>query len=120
MEKKILCKQSQMNWNLWFIAFAGLAVYGIILGGYSSGSKYGLLGSIRASAQVISYEAAMGLLLFQSIISYGSIHLTDIVNAQTGNLSWSYSNVGNILFNQFAAIIFIVCAFAETNRILLT
>ncbi|WP_323808142.1 complex I subunit 1/NuoH family protein, partial [Halarcobacter bivalviorum] len=52
---------------MWFLAFAGLSVYGIILGGYSSGNKYGLLGSIRASAQVISYEAAMGLALISII-----------------------------------------------------
>ena len=56
---------------MWFLAFAGLSVYGIILGGYSSQSKYGLLGSIRASAQVISYEAAMGLSIISMIISYG-------------------------------------------------
>jgi NADH-quinone oxidoreductase subunit H len=69
---------------MWFLAFAGLSVYGIILGGYSSGSKYGLLGSIRATAQVISYEAAMALAIISMLISYGSIHLTDIVNAQAG------------------------------------
>ena len=100
---------------LWFIAFAGLAVYGIILGGYSSGSKYGLLGSIRASAQVISYEAAMGLAIVSMIISYGSIHLTDIVNAQTGTYLGVIPMWG-IFIQPLAAIIFIVCAFAETNR----
>jgi NADH-quinone oxidoreductase subunit H len=100
---------------LWFIAFAGLAVYGIILGGYSSGSKYGLLGSIRASAQVISYEAAMALAIVSMIISYGSIHLTDIVNAQTGTYLGVIPMWG-IFIQPLAAIIFIVCAFAETNR----
>ena len=100
---------------LWFIAFAGLAVYGIILGGYSSGNKYGLLGSIRASAQVISYEAAMGLAIVSMIISYGSIHLTDIVNAQTGTYLGVVPMWG-IFIQPLAAIIFIVCAFAETNR----
>ena len=74
-----------MNWEFYgLLLFAGLAVYGIILGDIHPGSKYGLLGSIRASAQVISYEAAMGLAIVSMIISYGSIHLTDIVNAQTG------------------------------------
>ena len=67
---------------LYVVAISSLGVYGIILGGYSSQSKYGLLGSIRASAQVISYEAAMGLAIISMIVSYGSIHLTDIVNAQ--------------------------------------
>ena len=100
---------------LWFIAFAGLSVYGIILGGYSSGSKYGLLGSIRASAQVISYEAAMALSIVSMLISYGSIHLTDIVNAQSGTYLGVVPMWG-IFIQPLAAIIFIVCAFAETNR----
>lgn len=100
---------------MWFIAFAGLSVYGIILGGYSSGSKYGLLGSIRASAQVISYEAAMGLAIISMIISYGSIHLTDMVNAQSGTYL-GFIPMWGIFIQPLAAIIFIVCAFAETNR----
>ena len=100
---------------MWFIAFAGLSVYGIILGGYSSGSKYGLLGSIRASAQVISYEAAMGLAIISMILSYGSIHLTDMVNAQAGTYLGVVPMWG-IFIQPLAAIIFIVCAFAETNR----
>ncbi|MBL3520453.1 complex I subunit 1/NuoH family protein [Aliarcobacter lanthieri] len=100
---------------LWFLAFAGLTVYGIILGGYSSSNKYGLLGSIRASAQVISYEAAMGLSLISIIISYGSIHLTDMVNAQAGTYLGVIPMWG-IFIQPLAAIIFIVCSFAETNR----
>ena len=100
---------------MWFLAFAGLSVYGIILGGYSSASKYGLLGSIRASAQVISYEAAMGLSIISILISYGSIHLADMVNAQTGTYLGVIPMWG-IFIQPLAAIIFIVCAFAETNR----
>ena len=100
---------------MWFLAFAGLSVYGIILGGYSSGSKYGLLGSIRASAQVISYEAAMGLAIISMLLSYGSIHLTDMVNAQSGTF-FGVIPMWGIFIQPLAAIIFIVCAFAETNR----
>ncbi len=100
---------------MWFLAFAGLAVYGIILGGYSSGNKYGLLGSIRASAQVISYEAAMGLAIISMLISYGSIHLTDIVNAQAGTYLGVIPMWG-IFIQPLATIIFIICAFAEANR----
>lgn len=100
---------------MWFLAFAGLSVYGIILGGYSSGSKYGLLGSIRASAQVISYEAAMGLAIISMLLSYGSIHLTDMVNAQTGTF-FGVIPMWGIFIQPIAAIIFVVCAFAETNR----
>jgi NADH-quinone oxidoreductase subunit H len=100
---------------MWFIAFAGLAVYGIILGGYSSGSKYGLLGSIRASAQVISYEASMSLAIVSMLLSYGSIHLTDMVNAQAGTF-FGFIPMWGVFIQPLAAIIFIVCAFAETNR----
>lgn len=100
---------------MWFLAFAGLSVYGIILGGYSSANKYGLLGSIRASAQVISYEAAMGLAIISMIISYGSIHLTDMVNAQSGTYL-GFIPMWGIFIQPIAAIIFIVCSFAETNR----
>ena len=93
---------------MWFLAFAGLSVYGIILGGYSSGSKYGLLGSIRAAAQVISYEAAMGLAIISMIISYGSIHLTDMVNAQSGTYlgiipMWEF------LFNHLQRLFYYLC-----------
>ena len=100
---------------LWFLAFSGLAIYGIILGGYSSENKYGLLGSIRATAQVISYEVALTLAVVSMVISYGSIHLTDIVNAQAGTFFGVIPSWG-IFIQPLAAIIFIVCAFAETNR----
>lgn len=100
---------------LWFIAVAGLSIYGIILGGFASASKYGLLGSIRASSQVISYEAAMVLSLISMILSYGSIHLTEVVNAQAGTYLGVIPMWG-IFIQPLAAIIFIVCSFAETNR----
>lgn len=100
---------------LWFIAFAGLSIYGIILGGFASASKYALLGSIRASSQVISYEAAMVLSLISMILSYGSIHLTDVVNAQAGTF-FGVVPMWGIFIQPLAAMIFIVCSFAETNR----
>lgn len=100
---------------MWFLAYAGLSVYGIILGGYASGSKYGLLGAIRASAQVISYEAAMSLSLISMLLTYGSIHLNEIVQAQNGVFLGVVPAWGAFM-QPLAAIIFIVCAFAETNR----
>lgn len=100
---------------MWFLAFSGLAIYGIILGGYSSQNKYGLLGSIRATAQVISYEVALTLAVVSMVISYGSIHLTDIVNAQAGTF-FGVVPAWGIFIQPIAAIIFIVCSFAETNR----
>jgi len=100
---------------LWFLAFAGLSIFGIILGGFASNSKYALLGSIRAAAQVISYEAAMFLSLISMVICYGSIHLTDVVNAQAGTF-FGVIPMWGIFIQPLAAVIFIICSFAETNR----
>ncbi len=100
---------------MWFLAFAGLSVFGIILGGYSSQNKYGLLGGIRASAQVISYEAAMALSIISVLLTYGSIHLGDMVNAQAGTF-FGVIPAWGIFIQPLAALIFIVTAFAETNR----
>ena len=100
---------------LWFLAFAGLSVYGIMLGGWASNNKYSLLGAIRAGAQVISYEAAMGLSLVSILITYGSIHLGDMVVYQ-GKLLFGFIPAWGIFLQPLAAIIFIVTAFAEANR----
>jgi len=100
---------------MWFLAFAGLSVYGIILGGYSSENKYGLLGGIRASAQVISYEAAMALSIISMLLTYGSIHLNDMVHAQ-GGVIFGFIPAWGIFMQPLAALIFIVTSFAETNR----
>ena len=100
---------------MWFLAFSGLSVFGIILGGYSSENKYGLLGGIRASAQVISYEAAMALSIISVILTYGSIHLGDMVNAQSGVI-FGFIPAWGIFMQPLAALIFIVTSFAETNR----
>lgn len=100
---------------LWFLAFAGLSVYGIMLGGWASRSKYSLLGAMRAGAQVISYEAAMGLSLVSVLITYGSIHLGDIV-AYQGELLFGVIPAWGIVVQPLAALIFIVTAFAEANR----
>ena len=100
---------------LWFLAFAGLSVYGIMLGGWASNNKYSLLGAMRAGAQVISYEAAMGLSLVSVLITYGSIHLVDIVNYQ-GQLLFGFIPAWGIIIQPLAALIFIITAFAEANR----
>ncbi len=100
---------------MWFLAFAGLSVFGIILGGYSSENKYGLLGGIRASAQVISYEAAMALSIISVLLTYGSINLGDMVQAQSGVI-FGFIPAWGIFMQPLAALIFIVTAFAESNR----
>lgn len=100
---------------LWFLAFAGLSVYGIIIGGWASNNKYSLLGGLRAAAQVISYEAAMGLSLISILIVYGSIHLGDMVRYQ-GELLFGFIPAWGVFLQPVAALLFVITAFAETNR----
>jgi len=93
---------------LYLFAFGGIAFYGIMLGGWSSGSKYSFLGSMRAAAQLISYEVSQGLALVGVVISAGTMSLVDIVNAQDG--LW-------YIVPQFVGfLVFLVASFAEANR----
>jgi len=100
---------------LWFLALAGFAVYGIILAGWSSHNKYGVLGGLRAAAQVISYEIPMGLAIISALIVYGTVNLTEIAQFQ-GQLLFGFIPMWGVVLQPLGAIIFIVAAFAETNR----
>ena len=93
---------------LWPIAFGSLAFYGLMLGGWASGSKYSFLGSMRAAAQLISYEVAQGLSLLGVIMTAGSLSLIDIVEAQ--------ANLWYVVPQIVGFLIFLVAGFAETNR----
>jgi len=97
---------------LFLLAMSAIAVYGIMLAGWSSGSKYPLLGSVRASAQMISYEAALGMTVVMVVLITGSLSTRDIVNAQAQHL-WQW-NV--IRLAVVPAVIFFVAVVAETNR----
>jgi NADH-quinone oxidoreductase subunit H len=93
---------------LYVFAFAGISFYGIMLGGWSSGSKYSFLGSMRAAAQLISYEVSQGLALVGVILTAGTLSLTGIVHAQGG--LWYF-------IPQFVGfLVFMTASFAETNR----
>ena len=93
---------------LYILALSSVGAYGIILAGWSSNSKYSFLGALRSSAQVISYEIAMGLSLVGIIMLAGSANLIDIVNAQ--------SKYPFILTQPVAFFVFLMAAIAETNR----
>ncbi len=93
---------------LYVFAFGAIAFYGLMLGGWSSGSKYSFLGSMRAAAQLISYEVAQGMALVGVIITAGTMSLTGIVEAQEG--MWY------VIPQFFGFLIFMVASFAETNR----
>ncbi len=101
---------------LWFMAIVGFAVYGIILAGWSSHNKYGMLGGLRAAAQVISYEIPLGLALISLLIVYGTVNLTGIVQYQ-GQLLFGFIPMWGVVLQPLGAIIFIVAAFAEANRV---
>ena len=95
---------------LYAFAFGGIAFYGLMLGGWASGSKYSFLGSMRAAAQLISYEVSLGLSLVGVVIMAESLSLTQIVHAQAHYGLWFF-------IPQFVGfLIFLVAGFAETNR----
>jgi len=93
---------------LYIFAMGTLGEYGIVLGGWASSNKYAVLGSLRAAAQMISYEVALGLILIGTIILAGSLRLTQIVEAQRNG--WF------ILYQPFAFLLYVVAALAEINR----
>ena len=97
---------------LYLVGMVSIGVYGIMLGGWASNNKYSLIGAIRASSQMISYELAMGLALLSIIMMSGSLDLKVIAESQSGwnGMKW------NIFFQPLAFIIFLVAALAETNR----
>ncbi len=97
---------------LFLLAMSSIGVYGIMLAGWSSGSKYPLLGSVRASAQMISYEAALGMTVVTVVLITGALSTRTIVNAQAGHLwQWNAIRLGVVPF-----LIFFVAIIAETNR----
>jgi NADH-quinone oxidoreductase subunit H len=95
---------------LFILALTSLGVYGIVLAGWSSNNKYSLLGGLRSSAQMVSYEIAMGMSLIPVLILAGNVSLSAIVMQQASSL-WNVANLTVAFF------VFLVAAFAETNRL---
>jgi NADH-quinone oxidoreductase subunit H len=93
---------------LYFFAFGSLAFYGLLLAGWSSGSKYSFLGAMRSAAQLISYEVSMALALLGAIMMAGTLSLTEVVEAQ--------DEVWYVVPQIVGFLIFMVAGFAETNR----
>ena len=97
---------------LYVLALTSIGVYGLVLAGWSSNSKYPLIGGLRSSAQLISYELAMGLAIVSIVILAGSLRLNDIVANQQGYIfSW------NVCKQPLAFLIFLIAVYAETNRL---
>ena len=97
---------------LYILGIASLGEYGIVLGGWSSGNKYGLMGSLRAAAQMISYETALGISIVGVLILSQSLRLTEIINHQAGGF-WNW----NIWYQPVAFILYIICGLAEMNKV---
>lgn len=97
---------------LFILAMTSVGVYGITLAGWSSNSKYSLLGGLRSAAQMISYELSMGLAIIGVILISGSLSLYDIVGDQQSWGGWRW----NVFLQPLGFIIFLVSSFAETNR----
>jgi NADH-quinone oxidoreductase subunit H len=97
---------------LLLLAMSGISVYGVMLAGWSSGSKYPLLSSVRASAQMISYEAALGMTIVTIVLATGSLSTHNIVDSQSGGIwHWNLIRLGVIPF-----VIFVIAITAELNR----
>jgi NADH-quinone oxidoreductase subunit H len=98
---------------LFTFAISSLAVYGIILGGWSSNNKYSLLGALRSSAQIISYEIPMGTAILAVLLYAGSLNLEKVIDSQVGagGIGW------HILFQPLTFLMFMTAVFAECNRL---
>jgi NADH-quinone oxidoreductase subunit H len=96
---------------LYIFGVVALGVYGIMLGGWASNNKFSLMGAVRAASQSISYELAMGLSIIALLMVTQSLSLKEIVAQQEGFVNW------NIWGQPLGFLIFLICAFAETNRV---
>ena len=97
---------------LYILALTSIGVYGLVLAGWASNSKYPLIGGLRSSAQLISYELTMGLAIVSIVLLSGSLRLNDIISQQQGHfLSW------NVFKQPLAFLIFLIAVYAETNRL---
>jgi NADH-quinone oxidoreductase subunit H len=110
-DHEIILQIAQMDSGVIFIlAFAGLEVYPIILAGWASNNKYSILGALRGSSQIVSYEISMGLALLSMLVVYGTFNPHEMV-------SWQVNHYWGALVNPFGALVFLISIFAETNRL---
>ena len=108
--KEYMLQVTDVNIGILYIfGVVSIGVYGIMIGGWASNNKFSLLGSIRASSQMISYELAMGMSIIALVMISGTLSLREIVEQQHG---WHW----NVFYQPLGFLIFIVCAFAECNR----
>ncbi len=111
---------------VYILGVSSLAAYSILMAGWGSGNKYSLLGALRASAQIISYELALGLSIVGVILMYGTFNLSEMIAAQSGPLNFNFLGANyeipwlpnwGIFFQPLGAVIFFAATFAESNRL---
>jgi NADH-quinone oxidoreductase subunit H len=108
--REILLQATDINVAVLYIfAVVSVGVYGIMIGGWASNNKFSLIGAIRAASQMISYEVAMGLSIIALLMMTGTLSLKEI-SAQQAGMNW------NVFYQPLSFLIFLICAFAETNR----
>jgi NADH-quinone oxidoreductase subunit H len=100
---------------LYIFGVVSIGVYGIMIGGWASNNKFSLIGAIRASAQMISYELAMGLSIIALIMITGTLSMGEISAMQGGGVGSDW-NMWNVVYQPVGFMLFIICAFAECNR----
>ena len=108
--RDILLQATDINVGVLYIfGIVSIGVYGIMIGGWASNNKFSLIGAIRASSQMVSYEVAMGLSIVALLMMTGTLSLKEISIQQSG-MHW------NVFYQPISFLIFLICAFAETNR----
>ncbi|MCI9845315.1 NADH-quinone oxidoreductase subunit NuoH [Flavobacterium pectinovorum] len=108
--RDILLQATDINIALlYFFGVVSVGVYGIMIGGWASNNKFSLMGAVRAASQMVSYEVAMGLSMIALLMMTGTLSLKEISEQQAG-MNW------NVFYQPLSFLIFLICAFAETNR----
>ncbi len=108
--KEYLMQITDVNIGILYVfGVVSIGVYGIMIGGWASNNKFSLLGALRASSQMISYELAMGMSIVALVMTTGTLSIKEIVEGQPG-AHW------NVFIQPLGFLLFIICAFAETNR----
>ena len=108
--RDILLQATDINIGILYIfGVVSVGVYGIMIGGWASNNKFSLIGAVRASSQMVSYEVAMGLSIVALLMMTGTLSLKEISVQQAG-MNW------NVFYQPLSFLIFLICAFAETNR----
>ncbi|MBA2564846.1 MAG: NADH-quinone oxidoreductase subunit NuoH [Gemmatimonadetes bacterium] len=116
-ERLVQMQVADLNVGILYVfAIASLGVYGVVLAGWASNNKYSFLGSVRASAQMISYELSMGLSVLGLVMVFGTLQLDDMVRAQGARL-FGVLPLWGIVLQPLGFLLFVISVFAETNRL---